>query len=139
MTSLSEASRSADVIVRGRVSKLVPGLSGTQTDFSVSDSIKGGSRSSISVVQSALIVPGPDWSSPRIAESDAGPMLLPGDEAVLMLQATPQGTFIIQSYTGWYRVSGGRVAPSSKSPFGGTLMDTSPDSFVSLIRASAGQ
>lgn len=131
--NLDDAVDAADIAVEGTVTKTTFIPYGTITEFTVNQVPKGDVTGTIMVLQqgSALYAHGKNFEEPYIGDGDAQPLLIEGDQAVLLLDpATPQAQamvseasarygaqsitsatplYTIQPYSGQYKVEQGKV------------------------------
>lgn len=130
-TSVEEASDHADLAVTGTVTsiKLIPYA--TVTEFAVDDSA-GAAPPTVTVVQGSALYPEKGFKTAYIGEPGSQTMLLPGDEAMLLLNEAPPATqemadsaanaeggtqaarestraYRIQPFTGEYKVKKGKT------------------------------
>ncbi len=138
--TLQAAVAKADLIVVGTVSAIQPKSSfgGTDTTFSVEQTLKGPAATSVLFTQSALFFPTPNFKGTTILQAADGALLVPGDRAVLLLQKSTTGGYAIQSISGWYQVSGGVVRSNGYNTWGKSIDGQTEAGFVQLIKAAAG-
>lgn len=136
--SLHDAVAHADMIVIGTVSGFHPRpFSGIETTLSVDRVLKGPPTPTITVIQSGALQPTPDWSGVFIVQPVEEPLLLPGDRAVLLIQTAPDGTFYIQSGTGFYQVVNGAVQPGPVNTWGLSVRCMTEPAFLRQLTAAA--
>lgn len=135
--SLADAAAKADLIVVGTVSLIHPrAMSGTETTFTVDQTLKGTSVPTVTFNQSGTLVPTPDWNGTTILDGPDGSLLLPGDSAVLLLRSDGAGGYLIQSISGWYQVVDGLIQANGLSPWGKALDGQTESAFIQLIQAA---
>ena len=135
--SLRNAVASADLIVVGSVTGFRPNLlSGTLTTFSVDQTLKGSRVSTVVVTQAGGLEPTEDLTGVVIAEGGNGGMLLPGDRAVPLLEKDKNGTFYIQSVSGWYQVVGGLVRSNPGNAWRASIDGQTEGAFVQQVQAA---
>jgi hypothetical protein len=135
--SLRDAVAKADVIVVGCVSAIRPrtSLSGTNTTFSVEQTVKGSSISNVTFTQSGFLFPTADYSGAVILQSADGALLLPGERAVLLLQKSSSDGYVIQSVSGWYQVVNGVVRSNGFNRWGESVDGRTEGDFVQMLKA----
>ncbi len=136
--SLRAATAKADLIVVGCVSAIRPTspLGGTDTTFSVEQTLKGPGTSTVFLHQSGLLFPTPDYSGATILQAADGALLVPGDRAVLLLQKSSTGGYSIQSISGWYQVVSGVVRSNGFSSWGKSIDGQTEAEFVQALKAA---
>jgi hypothetical protein len=123
----------------GSVSSDVPVPYETDVTVKVAQTLKGPSTASVVVAQGDALVPGFGTAGAVIQEIPGEPLLLPGDQVVLLLQSASDGTYLIQNISGLYQVVGGKVQPDSLNPWASTSISGETESqFVSQLRAAIG-
>lgn len=115
--SLEEAVDHADLAVLGTVAKTqFVGTGQLLTTFRVERVGKGRAADTVMINQHGTLEPhgpdGLDWTKARLGKDNGAWPLFSGDRAILMLHKdyASSTAYIIQSYSGQYRVTGGRVA-----------------------------
>jgi hypothetical protein len=126
----------ADLIVVVSVSDIrVPRFTGhVQATLSVERTIKGAPVSTVALTQGG-ISPTVDWTGATLNEFENGPMLFPGDRAVLLLQQYDTG-YEIQSFSGWYRVADGKVEALRLNTFGAEVAGKTEQEFIEMLTAA---
>jgi len=112
MQTLREAVRDADIIVVATVESVdfLPSHTAV-VHLHVDRSLKGAADSDLTILQPGGPQPaGPDWRGMVLAQSDAEPLLLPGDRAILLIGDGGVHKYV-QPHTGELRIDGNRVTP----------------------------
>ncbi len=105
----------------------------------VDSRVKGATASSIVLHQAGGLIPSAGTGAPRIEDADPAPILLPGDRAVVMLiaDAGAAGNFLIENYTGEYRIdAGGKVSALPQNPFAAQVAGLTETTFLSSAAAA---
>lgn len=146
--SLTAALEYADLVVEGRVAKVVytpTGAVGTlriATAHKASDAAVaclGSARATEAQVGLGYSPEPPDRNSPEgvLAFDENQPLLLPGARALLFLQVgqvRDASVFVIQSYTGGYAIdANGQIAPVDGNPFAALVRGLTPEQFTALV------
>jgi hypothetical protein len=66
-----------------------------------------------------------------------GALLLPGDRALLFLQANGSGGYVIQSISGWHAVVGGVVHPHALNPWARSVDGETEAVFIQQVKQAA--
>ena len=135
--TLAVARARADLIIRGTVVSIMPTpFDGTYVSVEISKTLKGDARGVIVIHQAGGIRPTTDWSGMFIADSEAAPLILPGDDIVALLQRHVEG-YEAQPFTGLYlnTTRGLRAVPGN--PFGSSVDGQAALAFQTLMSASA--
>lgn len=138
--SLADAIAKASVVVVGTVTRIKPDPKpyGTTVSLHVERLVKGSAGSDIEVWQASHLEPTLDWAGAVIVDAPWGPLLLPGDRAVLLLNsATQPGKWVAEEFTGTYLVHDGKVRSLSGNPFATSVDGLDESSFVSRIAAGS--
>jgi hypothetical protein len=134
--SLSAAVSDADLVVIATAMSItfLPDQT-TEVQLSVEQRLKGAMTGNLLIVLPGGLQPaGPDWTNAVLAESDATPLLLPGDRGIFLLQRVGN-RYHVQSHTGEMRISGGRVSVLDTNP-ARTSVDGLPlDEVADLLRS----
>ena len=155
--SVKEAVERADLVAHVVVTSVVWAAFGSPFNAVISvnvvDYLKGSGSEGLLVVQAAAHLPGEGWSrrGAHIGQTSADPVLLPGDEAVLLLQkvgvvgagslqgdgrfSAGQTVYRVQSVTGSYRIHAGRAEPAEGNELISIEELSSIDSLVGVLRA----
>jgi len=147
LPSLSEALKTADLVIDGTVTKVVFTPSATIATIHISNLQKASSAATARLgiaqptdVQVALgysVEPDSSYTTGRLIVPENEPVLLPGSHATLFLQvdasvSTPR--FSIQSFTGSYEITpSGTIAPVSGNPFAAQVQGLTPDQFAARV------
>jgi hypothetical protein len=124
--TFGDAVTHASSVVAGTVTDLrtIPGSGGTPPQsfvtVRVDTRVKGVNSTTIIVHQLGGIVPSLDWKTIQIEDADPAPILLPGDQAMLLLlpDALVPGDFVVENYSGEYLVdTGGHISTVAGNPF----------------------
>lgn len=106
-TTLAEAERLAAMVIAGEVADVeFRGSADTVVTITVNKVAKGAPGNSIEVLLPVSLQPADDvtWA-PTIVQTEAVPMMYPGEEVVLFLNAEPGSELVTpQPWTGIYRV-----------------------------------
>ncbi len=88
-------------------------------EFDIEDSLKGSVSERVTLVQGGGSYPAPDWASTTLVVAPADPLLLPGDQAVLLLEYHESPAwFEAQPWTGQYRLDeDDRITANEFNPF----------------------
>lgn len=131
---LQQAVAAADRIVVGEVATIRPTTGGTtEVTLTVTKTIKGPAASTVVFAQYGGLQPKADWSGPSsILQLPGQQLLLPGDYAILLLQAWSNG-YYIQPISGFYLLVRGGVQPDSLNAWGASVTGLSEAAFVALL------
>ncbi len=125
----------ADEIVVGRVEtvEFLPEAV-TVVHFRVLQVVKGTPPATIDIIQAGGPMPAnQDWTGVVLAQADADPLLLPNDEAVLLL-ASATGTRQILPFAGQYRIAAG-IVKAGHGEVGGVLFGRAVDDVLAILAA----
>jgi hypothetical protein len=134
--SLSAAVADADLIVIARAISIefLPDQT-TQVHLSVEQSLKGVRASDLSIVLPGGLQPaGPDWAEAVLAESEATPLILPGDYGIFLLQKVGD-RYEVQSHTGEMRLDEDTVSVLRTHPAHDSIDGLPLDEVADLLRA----
>ncbi|HSP53995.1 MAG TPA: hypothetical protein VLS25_00275 [Dehalococcoidia bacterium] len=107
--SLQAAAIRADVIGIGVVEAVRFEPYGARTQFRLTDALKGNSGT-YTIAQTGGPFPNHDWESGQLQIAPNDPLMRPGTRALLFLQRdTGPDVYHVQSYTGHYEITDGRV------------------------------
>ncbi|HEX7158282.1 MAG TPA: hypothetical protein VF214_04685 [Edaphobacter sp.] len=107
------------------------GMPTATTTLDVIGSVKGASSTVLVIHQ----VGGPVWQAPggALAELDTDPLLLPGDEAIVMLKRDSSGFMRPLIGVGVTFVKNGRVQAEDANPFGAILTGHTADELMASL------
>ncbi|MFY9531908.1 MAG: hypothetical protein WAR24_23640, partial [Candidatus Acidiferrales bacterium] len=134
-TSLTQATHDADLVIRGDVVSIMPtAFDGTYVSVRIARSLKGSASGTVVIHQGGAIEPTPDWAGMFIADSEAGPLMIPGDNVVLFLHKSGSA-YEPQAFTGlyWSTLHGLKAVPGN--PFGRSVEAQTVSTFQTLISA----
>lgn len=126
--TVAAAADAAARVVSGRVESVRFTPSGTATVFRASDG------TAVELVQNGGPEPAENFVDGTLAYAENAPLLLPGDDAVLVLERGPGGTLEIQSWTGLYVVRDGRVTAVEGNPFKASVDGRTVAELLALLR-----
>lgn len=127
------AAVAATRIVTGRVESVRFTAAGTETVFRTNDG------DAVGFTQNGGPEPAPNFVDGSVGYAENAPLLLPGDAAVLLLEAGDDGRTEIQSFTGWYAVHDGRVTAVEGNPFKDDVDGLSVERLLALFRNALGE
>jgi hypothetical protein len=141
LPDLDSAAKDAELIVRG-VAKSVrfEPYGGAYVTLEVQQTVKGNSASKEIVIhQAGGPMPWRDYKSGYLAVGENEWLLLPGEEALLLLSSDRQpGTYRVQSFTGTYLVNAQRrVSALEGNPFAAELDNLPVDVASALVGNAA--
>lgn len=145
--SLTDALRTADLVVDGTVTKVVFTPSGTTATVRIgairrisasAASRVGASPIEVQVALGYTVNPANgSFTTGILSVPENEPVLFVGSRAQLLLQSEPSGStprFSIQSFTGGYEINAaGQTTSVRGNPFGNRLQGLSPDQFAALV------
>lgn len=133
--TLAEAEGSADLAVGGEVTAIRPtAFDGTYVTLRLGTTYKGTAPAALVVHQGGGLRPTSDWKGMYIADSPDAPLMLPGDQVVLLLRTAPTG-YEPEPFTGlyWVEPSGMRSVPGN--PFAAAVNGRSRRDFEAALRS----
>lgn len=139
VATLPEAVGAASLIVSARVVKIVPtAFAGTQVVVAVTSVLKGAAVGDVVITQPGGLRPTSDWKGITIAYAPNDPLLLPGEQALLLLNRTgPSGEWTVQPVTGLYYIEGNTLHALPDNPFGNAVERLGLSAVASEIAAVA--
>jgi hypothetical protein len=138
---LATAVGAASVVVAARVDSVEFRPSATAVvTLTVTHTAKGNPTTSIRILQAGGPMPDASWGEGTLGFAASDPLLLPGDEAILFLEGPDSdGIYSVQSYTGSYGITGGRLTALEGNPFAGQVDVLSVDAFLAEVEGLAGR
>lgn len=138
-STLAQAVAHADTIVVGQVSTYDFGSWGSSSTIAVDTMLKGNRATTVT-----FDVPGGpqptniSFTAAQLVQSEAAPILLPGDRAVLLFDRAPDGHLYVQPFTGLYTIQGTLVQALAENPFGSTVNGESLATFIATVVSLTG-
>jgi len=134
---LPAAIRDATAVVVGKVAAVTPRTSGALVELDVVQSLKGDSPTRLYVLQASALRPTADWKGFVIADAASDPLLLPGQDVVLLLSRSgaEPNAFEIQSGSGLYYLRDGAVFSLPVNPFRAAVDGQPASAFVASVLA----
>ena len=132
--TVEAAARAADLIVRVRITEVTfrTDYDAATTAAEVVEYWKGSGAGTVMFVQYGTVVQmPPDYAAKygvpyMLLETEAKPFLIPGDEAVLFLSRPQPPEFPLAGiipYTGWFKLTEGRLEAAPSAPASARLYD----------------
>lgn len=135
--NLPQAVKSSDLVVVGAAQSVQFVRKQARVSFVVAQVLKGQAAGTVTIQMFGGPRPGGSGQSAELEVTDAAPLLLPGDAAILFLHATMvPGEYQIQSYSGTYHRRDGRVYGLASSPFATPINGQLEADFIAAVRAS---
>src|SRR5450759_1060860 len=103
--TFAQSVTAADSVVRGKVTGIRPTTEGTWVTMRVEKVLKAkGKPGTVTFLQGSTFEPNTDWTGAVILDSPGGPLLLPGDRALVFLTTHPDGTLSLREPAGMYLI-----------------------------------
>jgi hypothetical protein len=133
--TFAQAVGSADEVVTGTVVGAQPTPSfDTLVTFQVTRWYKGGGSPTLMIRQTGGLRPTLDWSGAFLVDSLDQPLMLPGEQYLLLLQhGQTSAEFNVESFTGMYKIQSGKLGALATNPFASRVNGAAVENVSTLI------